>query len=35
MYEYKYRAGFKKRKVIPNFCEIVTHCGKVIHNYES
>ena len=29
------RTGFKKRKVIRNFCEIATHYGKVIHNCES
>ena len=30
-----YRAGFKKRKVIRNFCEIATNFGKVIRNCES
>ena len=30
-----YKAGFKKRKVIRNFCEIAIHFGKVIRNCES
>ena len=32
---YKRRAGFKKPKVIRNFCEIATHFGKVICKCES
>ena len=30
-----YRAGFKKQKVIRNFCEIAIHFGKMIRNCES
>ena len=29
------KAGFKKQKVIHNFCEIATQFGKVIRNCES
>ena len=32
---YVCRAGFKKQKVIRNFCEIATHFGKVIRSCES
>ena len=32
---YIYRAEFKKRKVIRNFCKIATLFGKVIRNCES
>ena len=35
IYIYIFRAGFKKRKVICNFCEIAIHFGKVIRNCES
>ena len=35
MYIYIYRAGFKKRKVIRNFCEIAMQFGKGIRNCES
>ena len=35
MYVCIYWVGFKKRKVIRNFCEIATHFGKVIRNHES
>ena len=32
MHIYIYRAGFKKRKMIRNLCEIAKHFGKVIRN---
>ena len=35
VFMYIYRAGFKKRKVIRNFCVIATRFGKVIRNCES
>ena len=35
MYVCIHKVGFKKRKVIRNFCEIATYFGKVIHNCES
>ena len=35
IYIYIYKAGFKKRKVIRNFCYIAIQFGKVIRNCES